>query len=64
VSVNSAHVRLAKDVVPLGVNTLTTACPTCNVNLRHASAKKALGIKIYDVMEIIEQSMSPKSLRG
>ena len=64
VSVNSAYVRLADDVVPLGVNTLTTACPTCNVNLRHASAKKGLGIKIYDVMEIIEQSMSTQFLRS
>jgi len=58
VSVNSAYVRLASDVVPLGVDALTTACPACNVNLRHASVKKSLGIKIYDVTEIIEQAAS------
>jgi len=57
VSVNSAYVRLANDVVPLGVDTLTTACPTCHVNLRHASLKKSLGIKIYDIMEIIAKSL-------
>ena len=57
VSVNSAYVRLSKDVVPLGVDTLATACPTCHVNLRHASVKRSLGIKIYDIMEIIAKSL-------
>jgi len=57
VSVNSAYVRLVNDVVPLGVDALTTACPTCHVNLRHASVKKSLGIKIYDIMEIIAKSL-------
>ena len=61
VSVDSAYVRLAEDVVPLGVDTLTTACPTCHVNLRHASVKRSLGIKIYDIMEILEKSiMKPR----
>lgn len=58
VSVDSAYVRLAEDVVPLGVDALATACPTCQVNLRHASVKKLLGIKIYDIMEIIAKSLS------
>ncbi len=57
VSVNSAYVRLAEDVVPLGVDALATACPTCHVNLRHASVKRSLGIKIYDIMEILEKSL-------
>lgn len=56
VSVDSAFSRLAEDVVPLGVDALATACPTCHVNFRHASVKKSLGIKIYDVMEIVEKS--------
>jgi heterodisulfide reductase subunit D len=56
VSVDSAFVRLAQDVVPLGVDTLATACPTCQVNLRHASVKKSLGIKTYDIMEIVAES--------
>jgi len=60
VSVDSAYVRLADDVVPLGVDALATACPTCHVNLRHASVKRSLGIKIYDIMEIIaKSSMTP-----
>jgi len=57
VSVESAYVRLAEDVVPLGVDALATACPTCHVNLQHASVKKSLGIKIYDIMEILAKSL-------
>ncbi len=56
VSVDSASLRLAEDVVPLGVDTLATACPTCHLNFRHASVKKSLGIKTYDVMEVVEKS--------
>jgi Fe-S oxidoreductase len=62
VSVESAYVRLADDVVRLGVDVLATACPTCQVNFRHASVKKSLGIKIYDVMEITAKSiMTPEN---
>jgi len=64
VSVDSAHVRLADDVVPLRVDALATACPTCQVNLRHASVKKSLGIKIYDITEILEKSASAQACAG
>jgi len=58
VALNCAFERLIKDVVPLGVSTLVTACPTCHINLRNASVRKSLGIKVYDVMEIVESAMS------
>ncbi|MGD8505803.1 MAG: (Fe-S)-binding protein [Candidatus Bathyarchaeota archaeon] len=58
VSVNSGYVRLANDVVSLEVDTLVTACPTCHVNFRHASVKKSLGVRIFDVMEIIGKSIT------
>jgi Fe-S oxidoreductase len=57
VSVNSAYMRLANDVMPLKVNALTTACPTCHINFKHASVKKSLGIKIHDITEIIAKSL-------
>lgn len=57
VSVDSAYARLANDAVPLGVDVLATACPTCHVNLRHASVKNLLGIKISDIMEIVAKSL-------
>jgi len=54
VAMNSAVERLVKDVVPLSVSALVTACPTCQINLRYASVKKSLGIKVYDLMEIVD----------
>jgi Fe-S oxidoreductase len=57
VSLNSAYIRLANDVIPLEVNILTTACPTCHVNLKHASVKKAMNIKIYDIVELVAKSL-------
>jgi len=54
---DAAYTRLADDVLPMEVDTLATACPTCHVNLRHASIKKSLGIRIYDIMEILERAL-------
>jgi len=56
VAMNSAVERLVKDVAPLGASTLVTTCPTCHINLRYASVKKSIGIKVYDLMEIVESA--------
>jgi Fe-S oxidoreductase len=61
VALNSASERLVKDVAPLGVSTLVTACPTCHLNFRFASVKKQMGIKILDLMEIVEASLTKAS---
>jgi Fe-S oxidoreductase len=53
---NCATERLINDVAPLGVSALATACPTCHINLRNAAARKTAGIKVYDIMEIIESA--------
>jgi len=58
VATNSAVERLVKDVTPLGASALVTACPTCHVNLRNASVRKSLGIKVYDLVEIVESATS------
>jgi len=65
VATDSAVDRLVKDVAPLGVSALVTACPTCHINLRNASVRKSLGIKVYDVMEIMESATvgAPKEER-
>jgi len=55
---NCATERLVADVVPMGVSALATACPTCHINLRNAAARNSLGIKVYDVVEVIESAMS------
>jgi len=56
VAMNSAIERLVKDVAPLGVSALVTACPTCHINFRYASFKKSVGIRVYDLMEILESA--------
>jgi len=58
VAMNSAVERLARDVTPLGVSALVTACPTCHINLRNASVRKSLGIRVFDLTEIVEPSIA------
>jgi len=61
VSMNSAFNRLAKDVVPLNVDVLATACPTCQMNLRYASIKNSISIRICDFAELVESALSKTS---
>lgn len=58
VAANCATERLVKDVAPLGASALVTACPTCHINFRNAVARKSLGIKVYDLVEILELATS------
>ncbi len=54
VSMNSAFIRLANDVVPLNVDILSTACPTCQMNLRYTLIKKSIPLRVCDFAEIAE----------
>jgi len=58
VASESAYKRLVNDVVPLGVDVIATACPTCHINLHFASVKKSLGVRVCDVMELVERATS------
>jgi glycolate oxidase len=58
VSLDCAAVRLKNDVEPLGVDSLVTACPTCQLNFRFSSVKNSIPIKIYDVAEIVESALN------
>ena len=57
-SLESASTRLVKDVVPLNVNVLATACPVCQMNLRYASIRNSLPIKVCDFAEVAETAIS------
>lgn len=59
VATKCAEERLVKDAKPLGVSALATACPTCHINLRNASVRKSLGIKVYDLIEIVGSATAP-----
>jgi len=56
VSMDSAYLRL-KDLQPLKVDTLTTACPLCQMNLRYTSVRKSVPAKICDITEIVELAL-------
>ncbi len=57
VSIESASNRLVKDVAPLNVNILATSCPTCQMNLRYASIRNSISVRICDFAEIIESAI-------
>ena len=55
VSMNSAYSRL-KDLQPLNVDMLTTACPLCQMNFRYTSVRKSVPTKVRDITEIVALS--------
>ncbi len=57
VSLESACTRLMKDAALLNVNVLATACPVCQMNLRYASIKNSLSIRVCDFAEIVEAAI-------
>jgi Fe-S oxidoreductase len=57
VSMNSASNRLTKDLIPINANVLATACPTCQMNLRYASIRNSIPVKVCDFAEIAEYAM-------
>ncbi|MDH5482243.1 MAG: (Fe-S)-binding protein [Candidatus Bathyarchaeota archaeon] len=56
VSITSAYLRL-KDLQPLKVDALATACPLCQMNFRYASVKKSVPLKFFDIVEIVELAL-------
>jgi len=56
VSLDCATIRLKNDIKPLKVNSLATACPTCQLNFRFSAVKNSIPIKVYDVTEIVESA--------
>ena len=49
--------ELVEEVSPLGVDAVVTACPLCYTNLRYASELGKVGVKVYDLAELLGRSM-------
>jgi len=64
VASESAYNRLANDVAPLDVDVVATACPTCHINLHFASARKSLGVRVCDVMELVDMATSEQASKA
>ncbi len=43
--------------IPLQVDAIVTACPTCKLNLHEAASQVGSGVKILDVTEIVARSL-------
>lgn len=56
-SMSIAHSRITEDVMPLHVDALAVACPLCYTNFLYTSTRHSIGIKIYDIMEIMEMAL-------
>lgn len=56
-SMSLAHSRITEDITPLHVDALAVACPLCYTNFLYTSARHSIGIKIYDIMEIMEMAL-------
>ncbi len=59
-SMSLARLRITKDVAPLNVDCLATACPLCYTNFLYTSTKYFLGMRISDVMEILDRALETK----
>jgi Fe-S oxidoreductase len=57
VSMESAYSRLNNDIVPLGVDILTTACPQCHMNFRLTARRKRIPLQINDITELVESAI-------
>jgi len=56
-SMSLAYSRITEDIMPLHVDALTVACPLCYTNFLYTSIRHSIGIKIYDIMEIMGMAL-------
>ncbi len=52
-SLGIAYRKFLNEIVPLKVEALITACPTCYMNFSYVIKRKKLPIKLYDLTEIV-----------
>jgi Fe-S oxidoreductase len=53
----TARNKIAKEVLPLKVEALVTACPTCYMNFSYIIRKEKMPLKICDLMEIVNMAL-------
>jgi Fe-S oxidoreductase len=57
VSLQTGIDRLKEDVEPLKVENLVTGCPICQLNLRFATLRSRVPVKILDLAEVVENAL-------
>lgn len=53
----TARNKLVNEVLPLDVEALVTACPTCYMNFSYILRKERMPLRIYDLMEIVNMAL-------
>ena len=56
-SVEIALEKIEREVVPLGVDCLATACPTCRRVLSYAAERAGSGVEVVDVAELVYRAL-------
>jgi heterodisulfide reductase subunit D len=52
-----AHSKLNEEILPMDIEGVVTGCPACTMNLRYASRTLGLELTIYDLAELVSQSL-------
>ncbi len=52
-----ARGRISRDIFPLEVDALVSCCPLCNLNFKHTVARNKIPIKVYDLVEVVAESI-------
>ena len=63
VSMSAAELRLTRDIQPLGVDKLVTACPACYMNFKYTSIDRSIPVEVVDLSELVLSS-ARKALTG
>jgi len=63
-AVAGAYNRLSKDILPLGVEGLVTACPACYLNFEYAIERYELPLKLYDISELLLLTLGDEREEG
>lgn len=52
-SIAGAYNRIMRDIMPLNVQALVTACPACYISFSYAIERYELNLKLYDLAELV-----------
>ncbi len=54
-AIESAREKLVKEVVPLGVEALVTACPNCYHAFKLAAEREGANLEVLDIAQVVEK---------
>ncbi|RLF13275.1 MAG: hypothetical protein DRN06_08900 [Thermoprotei archaeon] len=64
VSMDAASLRLTKDIQPLNVDKLVTACPACYMNFKYTALDRSLPVEVIDLAELVLEAVQVEQKNG